>query len=72
MTSWRHIIGLLSVVLISLAGCNGTQMLKKGDQALEFSTRGDRSVPGVDGEAHNLSRLRARGPVMLVFLRGFS
>ncbi len=72
MARWQTLRHQVLVLLIPLMGCNGTQMLKKGDQALEFSTKGDHSVHGVDGATINLSRLRAQGPVLLVFLRGFS
>jgi len=64
--------GLVGLASLAILGCSGGQMLKKGDQALEFTTKGDGSVRDVDGQKISLAGLRAEGPVMLVLLRGFS
>jgi len=46
-------------------------MLKKGDAAPPFSTGGDSRIHVASGEQLTLDRIRSRGPVLLVFLRGF-
>lgn len=58
--------------LLLVSGCAGGKMLKAGQKAHELSGDGGISVQGVNGSALSLARLYAKGPILLVFLRGFS
>lgn len=47
-------------------------MLEQKKPAPALSARVDGSIEAIDGRSLNLSELSRKGPVMLVFLRGFS
>jgi hypothetical protein len=47
-------------------------MLKAGEMAPELRDAEGDPVHGVDGEPVQIEELRSEGPVVLVFLRGFS
>lgn len=61
------------LILVSLAalvggGCSGGSMLTKGDRAPAFPS----GLRTIDGSAATLPDLTAKGPLVLVLLRGFS
>ena len=53
-------------------GCAGGTMLKLGDPARPLVDGKGQPARGLAGEPISLKQLYAKGPVMLVFLRGFS
>ncbi|MCB9554938.1 MAG: hypothetical protein H6707_02460 [Deltaproteobacteria bacterium] len=66
------IAGLLILIAgLSLlaTGCSGSELLKKGTSAPALSTVG--APKDIDGRELKLEQLARRGPVVLVFLRGF-
>ena len=71
MTRGATIAAAMSSLTL-LSACGGGIVLKKGDLAPAFSTAADSRLQTADGAAVSLDGLRAGGPVMLVFLRGFS
>jgi peroxiredoxin len=56
---------LLGLVLAAAAAQAGSSTLKLGDKAPDFS------LPNGDGKTVTLSEYLGRGPVVLVFYRGF-
>lgn len=61
------------VILIALVGhgCAGGTMLKVGEPARPLVDGKGQPARGQAGEPISLEQLYTRGPVMLVFLRGF-
>ena len=71
--SWR--IGQLLLLFAAGAltsACSGGKMLEQRTPAPPLSAREDGSIVTIDGRTLSLEQLHRRGPVMLVFLRGFS
>lgn len=56
----------------ALFGCAQTPAVRGGQLALELAPAGAPSAQTFDGKPISLAELRRRGPVLLVFLRGFS
>lgn len=56
----------------ALLGCAQTPTVRRGQLALELSAPGEPAARTLDGKPITLRELRAGGPVLLVFLRGFS
>jgi hypothetical protein len=69
-TSAGHLA--LLFLIASTVGCSGANMLEQKKPAPALSARVDGSIEAIDGRSLNLSELSRKGPVMLVFLRGFS
>lgn len=63
MRAWVWILVAAAV----LGGCSGGGMLNKGDEAPAFPA----GLRLIDGAEASLSRLTAKGPLVLVLLRGF-
>ena len=61
-----------ALMLFAGAGCAGGTMMKVGEPARPLLDAKGQPARGLDGEPVLLKRLYARGPVLLVFLRGFS
>jgi hypothetical protein len=54
------------------ASAGGCEMLEEGDAAPELRDEQGEPARDMDGSAVSLEELRSEGPVLLVFLRGFS
>jgi hypothetical protein len=65
-------ISAAALGLIAVAGCAGGTMFKKGEAARPLVDAAGQPARGLDGQPLSLEQLRKEGPVMLVFLRGFS
>jgi hypothetical protein len=59
-------------LLLCFAGCAGGKMIKTGQKAQELAGDSGVSARTIDGAPLSLSQLTREGPVLLVFLRGFS
>lgn len=64
--------GALLLAAGGLLGCAQTPTMHRGQLALELTAPGTPPARTFDGKPVSLRALRADGPVMLVFLRGFS
>ena len=62
--------------LLAAAGgffaCAQTPTVRHGQVAVELTPQSAAAVQTIDGKPVSLEALRAQGPVLLVFLRGFS
>jgi hypothetical protein len=67
---WRSAPLLLAVN--TMLGCAQPPAKSRGELAGELVPPGTPPAQTFDGKAVSLRALRARGPVLLVFLRGFS
>ena len=65
-----RVLALAALMLAS--GCTGGEMLRRGDTAPELIARGDSAAKTFDGATVNIAESRTKGPLLLVFLRGFS
>ena len=65
-------VGALLVLAGALIGCAQPPAVRTGQIALELAPAGAPPPRTFDGKPITLSELRARGPVLLVFLRGFT
>jgi hypothetical protein len=68
----RRILSLSLIAVLCFAGCAGAKVIKTGQNAQELSADSGTPARTIDGAPLSLSQLTRQGPVLLVFLRGFS
>jgi hypothetical protein len=68
----QRFLALCLSLPLCFTGCAGGKVIKTGQNAQELA--GDSGAPArtIDGAPLSLSKLTREGPVLLVFLRGFS